>query len=745
MNFNTAKIVRSLLPLILISLGGCPGGGGGAAAPSYTIGGAVSGLKSSVVLRNNGGDDLTVTANTTFTFATSISDGSPYAVTVLTQPNGQICTVSAGSGTVSGGNVSSVAVKCLSKMGGSMQGAALNLSKVVSTYAGLPFSADGTGAAARFSFPQASVSDGSNLYVADTYNNTIRKIVIATGVVTTLAGQVGLAGAADGAGATATFNAPGGITTDGSNLYVADSYNNKIRQIVIATGMVSSVTGAANTAGAWGAADGAGTTATLSRPFSITTDGTNLYVADTYNNKIRQIVISTGVVSSVTGTANTASATGAADGAGATATFNYPSGITTNGTNLYVADSNNHKIRQIVITTGAVSSVTGTTNTASVLGAADGTGATATFKSPEGITTDGTNLYVADTYNHKIRQIVIASHAVSSLAGAPPGSDGTGTTAIFGSTGGIATDGNNLYVADTGNNTIRKILIATGMVTTIAGQVGVSGSADGIGTAASFNYPEGITTDGTKLYVADSGNNKIRQIVIATGVVSSVTGTTSTASAFGAMDGDGATATFDYPKGITTDGINLYVADYSNSKIRKIVIATGMVSSVTGAANTSSTQGAADGAGATATFDTPEGITTDGVNLYVADTYNNKIRQIVISTSVVSSVTGAAGVTGMAGAAEGTGVMAKFDRPSGITTDGTNLYVTDTFNNKIRQIVIASGVVSSVTGTAGTLSTAGVADGAGATATLNRPNGITTDGISLYVADTNNATIRKIQ
>jgi sugar lactone lactonase YvrE len=315
-------------------------------------------------------------------------------------------------------------------------------------------------------------------------------------------------------------------------------------------------------------------------------------------------------------------------------------------------------------------------------------------------------------------------------------------------------------VADSADNKIRKIVIATGVVTTLAG-TGASGAADGAGTVATFNGPSDITTDGSNLYVADTGNNKIRKVVIATGVVSSLTGAADTTVAAGAADGAGSTATFNYPSGITTDGSNLYVADTYNNKIRKVVIATGVVSSITGAtdttvatgtaggfarASTSTTGagGAADGLAGAATFYYPQGITTDGSNLYVADTGNNKIRKIVIATGVVSSVTGAADTTVDAGAADGAGTAAAFNNPSSITSDGSNLYVADTGNNKIRKVAIATDVVSSLTGAADATVAAGAADGAGSTATFNYPSGITTDGSNLYVVDMYNQAIRKI-
>ncbi|SVC56897.1 uncharacterized protein METZ01_LOCUS309751, partial [marine metagenome] len=159
-------------------------------------------------------------------------------------------------------------------------------------------------------------------------------------------------------------------------------------------------------------------------------------------------------------------------------------------------------------------------------GSANGTGTSASFYNPFGITTDGTNLYVGDTNNHLIRQIVISTGVVTTVAGTGDNgsSNGTGTAASFYEPQGITTDGTNLYVAGNKTNLIRKIVISTGAVTTLAG-TGSSGSANGTGTSASFNYPGGITTDGTNLYVADYGNSAIRQIVISTGVVTTLAGT----------------------------------------------------------------------------------------------------------------------------------------------------------------------------------------------------------------------------
>ena len=243
---------------------------------------------------------------------------------------------------------------------------------------------------------------------------------------------------------------------------------------------------------------------------------------------------------------------------------------------------------------------------------------------------------------------------------------------------GITTDGTYLYVADSGNSTIRKIIISTGVVTTIAGSPGLSGSTDGTGSAARFGGQRGgISTDGTNLYVADWSNSTIRKIVISTGAVTTLAGSP---GLIGSTDDTGSAARFNLPEGITTDGINLYVADSSNSTIRKIVISTGIVTTMAGSPGLT---GSTDGSGLAARFIGPEQITTDGTNLYVTDVSNNTIRKIVIATGVVSTLAGSPGVSG---SNDGIGSTARFNGPFGITTDGTSLYVTDFCNSTIRRI-----------------------------------------------------------
>lgn len=604
---------------------------------------------------------------------------------------------------------------------------------------GVVKSADGAGAAAVFNGPVGITSDGSSLYVSDSGNNTIRKIEIATGLVTTLAGTAAN-GCLDAIGTAASFNKPFGIATDSGNLYVSDSGNNKIRKINIATGKVTTLAGS----GASGSFDGIGTRASFANPNGLTIDKGNLYVADTMNSKIRKIVISTGVVSTLAG-----SGMGTAlDGSAKRASFAQPSGITAVGGSLYVVDKYSQKIRKVEIETGKVTTLAGGGGDVVGRGHGNGKGKAASFTYPSGIATDGNNLYVTDSQSQMIRKIEIATGEVTTFAGT--GSigllDGPGSSALFNFPEGITVIGNSLYVVDSINNRIRKIAISDQAVTTIAGSGPAwtrpaseyddesqpepkpdpcSRGTDGTEGGATQIYPHAITSDGNNLYVTDSQNHKVYKFEISTGKRSTLAGTGAFIN-FGEgydesvkLDGAATEATFYEPAGIIINGKNLYVADTRNNRIRKVVIATGEVSTLTWITNGE-----------------PSGITTDGKNLYVTDTKKHQILKVVIATGQKTTLAG----TGTRGDADGVGTAASFNYPESITTDGTNLYVTDTNNNKIRKIVIASGVVS-IFAKSGTEA---VLNSKGAKSIFKSFIDIKTDGRNLYVVDTSHHRILKI-
>ena len=484
-------------------------------ANSYTIGGTISGLANGaqITLQNNATDSLMITENGRFTFPAPVAHGSSYAVTVGTQPTGQVCTAASGPvvGTNIAANVSNINIVCSTNIyaiGGTVSGLADGTQVTLQNNAANPLTITANGT---FTFTTPVAYGGSyavtvatqplwqsclitngNGTVTTNVSNVTLKCVDQPAQVSTFAGST-TSGSADGMGTAASFYNPTGIATDANgNFYVTDSLNKLIRKITPA-GLVSTL---------------AGSDASFSYPQGIAVDtNNNLYVADPSDHKIYKIT-STGAVSTLAGSGKP----GSVDATGTAASFNYPQSVAvdTNG-NVYVADSGNHKIRKIT-PAGVVSTLAGS----GTFGFVDATGTDASFSYPQGVAVDANgNVYVADYGNHKIRKITSAG-VVSTLAGSgtPGAINATGIAASFNNPGGVAVDTRgNVYVADTNNHQIRKITPA-GVVSTLAGAGATTfGATNGIGSAALFHYPYSITIDANgNLYVADFDNNQIRKL-----------------------------------------------------------------------------------------------------------------------------------------------------------------------------------------------------------------------------------------
>ncbi len=543
----------------------------------------------------------------------------------------------------------------------------------VTTYAGapgVPGTANGAASAARFFSPYGVMVDKNDtVYVADTFNNTIR-VITPKGVVSTLAGKAGVAGALNQKGTAATFNDPVSLAMDSSgNIYVADTSNHLIRKITPG-GVVTTLAGLAGVAGT---ANGTGSTARFGLPYAVTVDGNNnIYVGDTSNSTLREITLS-GVVTTPVGVADS---TGSADGVGAQARLNLPRGLACgNGTDVIIADFNNSSVRKAiggtnVVTVAGVSSLPGSQN---------GSANTARFNSPAGMAVDAAgNVYVADEQNQAIRKVTPLGD-VSTFAGTmgTAGSrDDSSLNAQFNRPLGVAFDpGGNLFVADTRNHTIRKIT-PDGIVSTFAGFAGVSGTNDGVGTNALFNTPFSLAIDTqTNVYVADTLNHMIRKIT-PDGMVTTLAGTP---GVLGTNNGVGLQAKFAFPEGIAVDPDgNVFVSDDDDFTIRKIT-PDGTVTTFSGVPGSI---GSSDGTDA-ARFNFPFGLAIDSSrNLYLMDTANHTIRKI----TPAGAVTTLAGVAGVAGNVDGTGSDARFSRPAGVAVDANgNLYISDEDFHVIRK------------------------------------------------------------
>ncbi len=638
---------------------------------------------------------------------------------------------------------------------------------------------DPTGVALHMTSPAgiALEADGS-LLVAEEYGHRLRR-VSPGGVVTTVAGSP-MAGNADGIADAARFYAPSGVALDASGtIYVADTGNHRIRKVT-PEGMVSTLAGSTE-----GFADGAGAAARFSHPRGLAVDASgNVFVADRNNHLIRKVT-SDGMVTTFAG-----STAGMGDGPAAEARFSWPSGVAFDASgDLFVADDGNHAIRR-VSPDGMVSTVAGST-----MGDADGSGWAASFRGPTGVAVDANgDLVVADTRNSRIRKVTrhgaheaggVGSGTLLLTAAPQDGPDArVATVTVAGKVvtvtqaAGVPTltlepsTWNVAYVGGTTTAQLTAWMLDTSWTATSSADWltvnPTTGTESAMLTLSAAPNPSTAARLGTisvgdqTIFVAQGGfklidaqptswsvgpgGGSLTVNVSAPGGVEwsasvtepwlrmttgAVTVSEVTGSIAGYVDGPADVALFFNPAGVAVDASgHVYVADSGNSRIRRIEPG-GLVTTWAGS------DGAYfnDGPRLSAAFRSPHGLAIDASgNLYVADTFNHRIRKITPQ----GMVTTLAGST--EGFANGVGPAARFREPYGVAVDAVgNVYVADTGNHRVRKITQA-GEVSTLAG-----STAGYTDGAGLAARFNQPRGIAVDrGGHVYVADSHNSVIRQV-
>ena len=594
-----------------LSLAACGGSGGssasaGAGTKSYTIGGTVTGLTSSgLTLTDNGTDTLTVAANSSsFTFSQMVQAGAAYAVAVATQPSNETCTVSAASGTASG-NVSNVAVACtqLYTIGGSISG--LSASGLVLQLNG-QYSLSVPASASSYVFSQAlAAGTAYQVTVATQPNDETCTVSPSSGTVSGNVTNVNVTCSLTTYSISGTIS---GLSASGLQLQFYSAGPDLSVQAGATTFTYGNVPYGTNVA-----------MDVVTQPdWQWCTPGSSNYSGPITSNITGETLSCAAAQAEVTTLAGSTTP-GNVDGTGSAAAFHNPAGVAVNAAgDIYVADSANNEIREVT-PAGVVTTLAGS----ATAGSADGTGAAASFYDPQGVAVNASgDIYVADSGNNEIRMItpagVVTTLAGSTTAGA---ANGTGSAASFYDPTGVAVDASgDIIVADTDNNEIRMVTPA-GVVTTLAGSTTV-GSADGTGAAASFYHPTGVALDAAgDIYVADYGNNEIREVT-PSGVVTTLAGSTTPGDA----DGTGTAASFFGPLGVTVDASGtIFVTDSLNNEIRAVT-PSGVVTTLAG----STVAGSTNGTGSAASFDTPSGIivvSASGV-LYVGDFGNNEIRQI---------------------------------------------------------------------------------------------------------------------
>jgi trimeric autotransporter adhesin len=592
----------------------------------------------------------------------------------------------------------------------------------------------GPGTKALLALPYGVALDGNgNVYIADELDNRVRKVVLATGVITTIAGT-GFSGfSGDGGPAiSAQISGPGGVVVDGAgNLYIVDVGNQVIRK-VDTSGNISTFAGTPGTGGSTGDG-GPATKATLGlhagSGLAVDAAG-NLYIADSLNSAIREVTVSNGNINTIAGTIGKNGSTGNG-GAATSALLYYPFGVAVDTTgNVYIADTFNMEIREVSAQSHTITTIAGTAGSAGSSGDG-GPAAAALFNYPWGLAVDSTgNLYVGDFSNDEIRKITAgATPTINTivgnikLGGTFAGDGGPATSAGMSGPSSVAVNSAGaIYFADLFNNRVRYV--SQGLINEVAGADHAAGDG-GQATAAELYFPQTIAEDAAgNLYIADTNNNEIRKVTPA-GIISTV----------------GKVAT---PQAVVIDSSgNLY----ATSGNRVVKVDTKGINTIFSGSNTAGFSG--DGGPASAALlNNPQGLALDSAgNLYIADTYNHRIREI--SAGNINTVAGSGGTClnpcslgGFSGDA-GPATSATLAFPYGVALDPAgNILIADSDNHVIRKVV--KGTINTVAGT-GTKRGYGGDGGLATAALLDVPLGVAADASgNIFIADSFNNVVRVV-
>jgi len=589
-----------------------------------------------------------------------------------------------------------------------------------------------------------AVDAGGNVYIADSNNCVIRKVDTSS-TITTVAGQAGSCGY-NGNGAPATnfflYN-PFNVAVDGSgNLYIADTDNALVRKVVLSTGTISNYAGN-GTAGYTGDG-GLATAATLNTPTAVAVDAAgNVYIADCYNYVIREVAKASGKIKTIAGDGE-----GGRTGDGGPATsagLNIVFGVAVNsaGTTVTIADTASLVVRQFTIG-GNINAIAGN-GTGGFCG--DGLPATsACLDYPAGVAvTPSGSIYVADTYNNRIWQFSVGG-TLNTVAGNGSGAQPTPVTAVpplgvvlYNPWGVLGDPSYDVFVSDQGNQMVRELVRSAGLVDFFAGN-GTAGYAGdgGLAVGAQVNGPGGVARDSSgNIYVADIYNCVIR-MVNASGDISTYAGTPQNCGYSG--DGGPATSARLYnPQSVFVDSHNIvYIADTDNHVVRKV--SAGVITTIAGDGKSGFL---GDGGPATAAeLNYPEAVAEDGAgNLYIDDYDNCRIREVAAATGLIDTVAGGA-VCGFSGDGPATENLLYY--PTDVISDANgNLFIADA-SNQILRWVSPAGVMTTFAGTQGVAAFGG--DGGPATAAdFYYPTGIAQDASGNFlVSDQNNLRIRNI-
>jgi sugar lactone lactonase YvrE len=598
----------------------------------------------------------------------------------------------------------------------------------------------GPATSASLFFPQGLAVDKSgNVFISD--YTRIRRVDGSTGIITTIAGNGTCAFSGDGGQAAKAELCAANVAVDGlDNLYIADATNERIRRIDGKTGVITTVAGNGQTQYCGNVACGDGgpaTSASLSGPQGLALDSyDDIYIADTYDSRIRRVDASTGIITTVAGNGQYGFGV---DGVLATLSeLTYPQAIALDSAgNLFVADTSMNAIREVNAATQIISTVAGN-RTPGYMG--DGGSATkAQLNAPSSVAIGAAGvIYIADQQNQRVRQVSSAGIIATFAGGGNGGDGGPATQSTLASARVTADSSDNIYIADSLANRVRRVDGASGVISEIAG-TGVSGFGGDGGTAsaAEMNYPQKAAFDSSgNVFIPDTINTRIRRVDGGTQEIATVAGGTPLTPGCVGDGGPATSACLWSPQSVALDlAGDLFIADSLGNRIRKVDAATQVISTVAG----DGTAGYSGDAGpaVSAELRAPDDITLDSAgNLFIADFSNHRIRRVDAATKFITTVAGngTASYCGDGGPA----TKACLNYPSGVAVDQEgNLYIADNTNNRVRRVDAVSQIITTIAGD-GTPGFSG--DGGPSTsAELDYPISISVDGHgNLFVADAGN-------
>jgi len=628
----------------------------------------------------------------------------------------------------------------------------------ITTIAGIGtagFTGDGEPAArTKLNFPNGlAIDERGNIFISDSGNHRIRRVDVDSSVITTVAGNGEMGQDKDNVLATQTsLTNPFSLAIDKlGNIYVLQLESFRVRRIDSSSRMITTFAGNGR---AGVSRDGEIAASTSIIPVAINVDNqNNLLIVETsaepkfdnilLSNRVRQVNTQTGVLSTIAGNGcnpfRSLSCTSIEGEIATKTSLIFPLNVTVDELgNLFIIDDT--QVKMVSASTGAITTIAG--NGEKQLKADNGDGGTAKQATlfPFALAARASELFILDSGYDQVRRVSLDTNTIDSIAGVGIGDGKTAKASKLNVPTGLAVDStNNLFIADTSHNLVRKVNATTGVITTIAGTGKNNFNGDGkLAIDTDLSEPIFVAVDGKDNLFIVERTSRIRRLDNATKTITTLVGDGT--AGFSGDNGKAILAKLNNPTSIVIDDIgNIFIADTANHRIRRVDNQTGNITTIAG--NGMAAFSGDGGAATNASLDSPTGLALANNTLFIVDN-SNRVRSVSLSSGIISTFAGS-GKIGFKGDNK-TAKKASFQFPKSLATDRESLFIADTGNNRIRAINLSTGVITTIAGD-GVNAYAGD-NGAATKASLSAPTNIAIDKVgNLFISDQKNNVVRVIK